>query len=739
MSLTAMPIRFLLSPSLGEVKEHVRAELFGRALAQRLGRPILVELAPSYEVLERELAEERVELVWGTAEQCTHYEPRARAVLRAVRAGQGSYYSALLCRASRPLTLSTLQGTRAAWVAPRSTAGYLLPTRYLTEMGHPPADTFREEHFLGTYRKALLAVLEGEADVAAIYASHPEEDTVRAYLAEHLGADERHLQPFAYTHATPADGLIITSRMSEADTATLVSVLTSLAGSTGGLEPMLGLFDSEGFVLASEATARTHTPRAVRQTDYLAAEVDAGQRCLRLWTPTGKAFGRDVREAEGRPLGEALGMEAGGALAALARSARHSGGGRVEYRLEVEGETRWFAAEATLRTPADPAREATTAVLVCDVTELRAQEERLYRLASFPLLHPEPMLELGPDGVLHYANPAAHKAFTDLFPLGSGHPVVEASLAAARRASAGDTPSVQWEGRHWELTVTHLVDPEGLRVFAKDVTVRKQMEAQLFKADRLAALGSLAGAVGHEMGNPLAYMLANIGFAREELTRVAEVLRSQNHALSTDVADVLEALTEAADGAHRLKTIVQDLRTLSRAPPEQHKTVDIIPVLEHALNLVRVELRHRARLETDFQPVPRVEGDESRLTQVFVNLLLNALQAMDEPDAANNVLRVAAYTGETGELVVEIKDTGRGMSPEVVARIFEPFFTTRKTSTGLGLSVSHAIVTGLGGTLRADSREGEGTLLTVILPAAQEQSLLEAGFEDEPDRAAEGK
>jgi signal transduction histidine kinase len=144
-------------------------------------------------------------------------------------------------------------------------------------------------------------------------------------------------------------------------------------------------------------------------------------------------------------------------------------------------------------------------------------------------------------------------------------------------------------------------------------------------------------------------------------------------------------------------------------------------------------------LETDFRPVPRVEGDESRLTQVFVNLLLNALQAMDEPDVANNVLRVAAYTGETGELVVEIQDTGRGMSPEVVARIFEPFFTTRRTSTGLGLSVSHAIVTGLGGTLRADSREGEGTLLTVILPAAQEMSLLETESGDEPDHAAEGK
>jgi two-component system NtrC family sensor kinase len=739
MSPSATPIRFLLSPSLGEVKEHVRAELFGRALSQRLGRPVLVEIAASYEVLERELEQERVELVWGTAEQCTQFGPRARAVLRAVRAGLGSYHSVLICRAARPLTLQTLQGTRAAWVAPRSTGGYLLPTRYLASQGLPPEDTFREERFLGTYRKALLAVLAGEADVTAIYSSHAEEDTVRAYLAEHVGADERQLLPFAFTHPTPADGLIITSRLPEADTATLVSALTSLAGSTGGLEPMLGVFDSEGFLLASESSAPPTVPRPARQTDYLAAELDAQERCLRLWTPTGRAFGRDVREAEGLSLREALGMEAGGALGALARSARHGGGGRVEYRLEVEGETRWFAAEATLRAPSPHAREAVTAVLVRDVTELRAQEERLYRLASFPLLHPEPMLELGPDGVLHYANPAAHKAFVDLLPRGPRHPLVQASLAAARRARGGETPQVHWESRYWELTVTHLVDPEGLRVFAKDVTARKQMEAQLFKADRLAALGSLAGSVGHEMGNPLAYMLANLGFAREELSRVAEILRAQDPALATDVADVLEALAEAADGANRLRTIVQDLRTLSRAPPEQHKSVDVIPVLEHALSLVRVELRHRARLETDFRPVPRVEGDESRLSQVFVNLLLNAIQAMEEPEAASNVLRVAAYTGDRGELVVEVRDTGRGMSPEVVARIFEPFFTTRMTGTGLGLSVSHAIVTGLGGTLRADSHEGQGTLLTVTLPAARERSLLESEFGEELDRATEGK
>ncbi|AKJ08408.1 sensory box histidine kinase [Archangium gephyra] len=719
MTTPAAPIRFLLSPSLGEVKEHVRAELFSRALTQRLGRPVVVELAPSYEALERELAEGRVDLAWATAEQCTAFEPQARAVLRAVRAGLWYYHAALVCRADAPLTLGTLKGTRAAWVAPRSTGGYLMAVRHLTARGLSVADTFSAQRFHGTYRKALLAVLAGEADVAAIYSSHPEENTVRAYLAEHVGADERKLIPFEFTGPSPADGLIFTHRMPEADVTALVSVLTTLAGSGAGLEPLLGLFDSEGFVLAS--TPRPPTPRTARRAEYLAVDLDGQERCMRLWTPTGVAFGRDVRQAEGRPLEAVLGPEAAAALVALARAARHSGvGGRVEYRLEVEGETRWYAAEATVRAPATEMASPTTALLVRDVTELRALEAELYRLASFPLLHPEPMLELGPGGELHYANPAAHTAFPDLLVRGVGHPLVEAAQAWAKRGAAvGESPPVvQLGGRHWELSVSPLVDPEGLRVFAKNVTARKQMEAQLFKADRMAALGSLAAAVGHEMNNPLAFMVANLGFAREELARLKAALSEEGHALAGDVDDMLEALSEATDGADRLKGIVQDLRLLSRAPPEHRETVEVVPALEHALGLVRGELRHRARLEKDFRPVPRVEGDEARLVQVFVSLMLNAVQAMNELDATRNVLRVSTYTGPAGEVVVQVQDTGVGMPAEVLARLFEPFFTTRPASTGLGLSVSHAIVTSLGGTLRAESREGVGTTLTVILPAA---------------------
>jgi C4-dicarboxylate-specific signal transduction histidine kinase len=258
-------------------------------------------------------------------------------------------------------------------------------------------------------------------------------------------------------------------------------------------------------------------------------------------------------------------------------------------------------------------------------------------------------------------------------------------------------------------------------VFARDVTLRKQMEARLIQADRLSALGSMAAAVGHEMNNPLAFMLANLSFAREELGRLGASLRERGAPVAPELNDVLEALSETAVGARRLKHIVQDLRTLARKPPEHQTRVEVLPALENALKLIRGELYHRAQLERDFHDVPAVDADEARLNQLFLNLLLNAVHAMEPGNTARNVLRVAAYTGEEGELVVEVQDTGKGMSPEVLARIFEPFVAARPSDTGLGLSVSHAIVSGLGGTLRAESREGRGTRLTLTLPGAVEE------------------
>ncbi|SEU29455.1 PhnD/SsuA/transferrin family substrate-binding protein [Stigmatella erecta] len=713
------PIRFLIYPAQGEVREHVRAEFFGRVLSQRVGRPVVVELARTYEAIEQELAADRVDMVWATAEQCNAFEPKARAVLRAVRAGRSHYHAALICRAREPLSLQGLQGARAAWVAPMSTGGHLLAIRHLEAQGLAPSEVLAEQRFVGSYRNAVLAVLEGTADLTSLYTPHPDEYAVRALLAERVGGAERQLTAFAFTEPTLSDGLILTSRMPEEASAAIITALTSLTHEGGGLDSMLGMFDIEGFTLTSSVRSQRLRPTPSARTEFLAAELDGDGRCRRLWSSTGMAFGQDVRGQEGRTLEEALPPEASAILGSLVRAARHNGVvGRVECRLEVGGETRLYAAEATPRgaPPGEPS--PCTALLVRDITEQQHLELELYRLASFPLLHPEPMLELSPAGALVYANPAANHAFPDLQVLGTGHPLVETTLEWVRRGKPGESlPLVHLGGRYWELMASVLPETRTLRLFVKDVTARKQIEARLLHSDRMAALGSLASRVGHEMNNPLAFMMANLSFAREEISRLREALRAgQTPSRLEDLDEVVDALGESLEGGERLKTIIQDLRILAREPPTHRARVDLHPVLEDALKLLRNELRHRARLEKDFQPVPTVEADEARLGQVFLNLMLNAVQAMSEQDAQRNVLRVSTRTGPGGEAIVEVQDTGAGMTPEVLSRLFEPFFTTRSNSAGMGLSVCHAIVTSLGGTLRAESELGTGTLFTVTLP-----------------------
>ncbi|WP_224370217.1 PhnD/SsuA/transferrin family substrate-binding protein [Hyalangium versicolor] len=717
MSSLSPPIRFLIYPSLGEVKEHVRIEFFGRLLSQRAGRPIVVEVARTYEMVEEELAAGRVDMAWATAEQCNAFESQAHAVLRAVRAGRLYYHAALIGRAAQPLTLETLKGKRAAWVAPLSTGGYLLARRYLENRALSPEDVFAEQRFVGSYRNALLAVLNGAADVTSLFITHPDEVTVRAALSQRVGASEHLLTPFAYTEPTLSDGIILTRRLSEADAVSIMAALTGLTQEGMGLEPLLGLFMIDGFALASQGQGAP--PLRTQRAEYLAAELDHEERFQSLSSSAGSVFGQDLHRKKGRTLSDVLPAEAAAPLEALARAARHHGiGGRAEYRLEVDRQMRLYAAEATPQPSAAGEPPPGTALLVRDITEQSALETELYRLASFPLLHPEPMLELGQNGVLHYANPAANKAFPDLMVLSSHHPLVVAAKAWLEAGAARNAPPVvEIALRHWELVVFSMEEAGVIRVFAKDVTERKQMEARLFHSDRMAALGTLAGRVGHEMNNPLAYLMANLSFAREEIQRLRQALRADPREETLDEFDeVLAALGESWDGADRLRVIIQSLDLLVRESPANRAWVDVHQVLEGSLKLVSNDLRHRARLERDFQPVPLVEADEARLGLVFLNVLLNAVQAMSDRDAARNVLRVRTRTSPAGHIVVEVEDTGEGMKPEVLARLFEPFFTTRPNSLGMGLSVSHAIITSLGGTLQAESQFGLGTLITITLP-----------------------
>jgi signal transduction histidine kinase len=240
---------------------------------------------------------------------------------------------------------------------------------------------------------------------------------------------------------------------------------------------------------------------------------------------------------------------------------------------------------------------------------------------------------------------------------------------------------------------------------------RQDMESRLAFAGRMASVGTLAAGVAHELNNPLMYVLSNLHLTREEIE-------------SCDEAPWLEharqQLDEAIHGAVRMQNIVRDLKTFSRVDDEQRGDVDLQSVLESSINICWNEIRHRATLNRDFTKTPPVDANESRLGQVFLNLLINAAQAMPERGLSANRITVRTYTDEEGWAVIEVIDNGTGIEPDRMNRVFEPFFTTKNVSegTGLGLSICRSIIRDAGGTIEAQSELDRGTTFVVRLPAS---------------------
>jgi PAS domain S-box-containing protein len=249
-------------------------------------------------------------------------------------------------------------------------------------------------------------------------------------------------------------------------------------------------------------------------------------------------------------------------------------------------------------------------------------------------------------------------------------------------------------------------------VIARDVTEQRAIQAQLAAADRMASLGALAAGVAHEINNPLTFVLLRLDAIAAQL----DALRSGSMS-AAGLDELASHLAVARDGADRVKRIVGDLRVFSRSYEDVHEAIDPRVPLELAIGMAAHEVKHRARLVREFADVPRVMASEGRLAQVFVNLLLNAAQALPETDPEGHEIRVRTRA-EDGDVVVEIEDTGPGIAAEHLAHIFEPFFTTKPVGigTGLGLSICHGIITGLGGTIRLENGP-IGTRAVVRLPA----------------------
>jgi signal transduction histidine kinase len=271
----------------------------------------------------------------------------------------------------------------------------------------------------------------------------------------------------------------------------------------------------------------------------------------------------------------------------------------------------------------------------------------------------------------------------------------------------------------------------------------RSVEEKLLQADKLASIGQLAAGVAHEINNPIGYIQSNLGTLDEYVGNLLQLMKDYDgllreaipdndarrvriddikHKFDFDflVNDLPLLLSESREGIERVRKIVQDLRDFSRAGyAEDWALADIHRGLDSTLNIVWNDLKYKCEVRKDYGDIPLIECRPSQLNQVFLNMLVNAGQAIATQGT------IAIVTGrERDSVFVEITDSGAGIAPEDVPRIFDPFFTTKPVGqgTGLGLSMSYNIVRKHGGYIDVRSAPGAGTTFRVVLPVRQTEA-----------------
>ncbi|MFP2912212.1 ATP-binding protein [Pyxidicoccus sp. 3LFB2] len=269
--------------------------------------------------------------------------------------------------------------------------------------------------------------------------------------------------------------------------------------------------------------------------------------------------------------------------------------------------------------------------------------------------------------------------------------------------------------RHWT--------PEELQLLAQTGTAlvtaleRKRRDTVMLQEkqqeQRTRSLGLLVAGLAHEINNPLAYTTGNLEYLKQRL--------SSAQTTAGVVEECHQVLDEALEGAVRIRRIVADLSAFSLKDTGGEEPVDLKAIVESTLRMTANQLRHRAQVVRDFDAqAPLVRGTPTRLGQVALNLVLNAVQAIPEGRLSEHRITLSVRAAGEGT-VLTVADTGRGIPPEVLPRIFDPFFTTRRAGggMGMGLAICRDIVTALGGTITVHSEPGQGTRVEVRLPRAE--------------------
>jgi PAS domain S-box-containing protein len=254
--------------------------------------------------------------------------------------------------------------------------------------------------------------------------------------------------------------------------------------------------------------------------------------------------------------------------------------------------------------------------------------------------------------------------------------------------------------------------PRGVVLAIQDLREVAALRNRLLLSGRLAAVGELAAGIAHEINNPLAFVRSNLALLRRELAKKVEG-PTRVEADSTGTEDWAELLDECVEGIDRAAMIVRDVRELSHTGGSGPEPTELNELLEQVLRVARTQLHPDVRVETRYAELEPVCCDPQRLKQVFLNLLVNAGQAIEGTG------RIRVSTSSEGDRVhVVVEDDGCGIPPELRERIFDPFFTTKPVGrgTGLGLSIAYEIVRSHGGEIWCESERGRGTAFHVRLP-----------------------
>lgn len=437
----------------------------------------------------------------------------------------------------------------------------------------------------------------------------------------------------------------------------------------------------------------------------------------------------------------------------------------VAIELERDGATelRWFVANAAPIT----VQSGPGAVLAMhDVTE-RRQAEELLRLQAMLL---ESQNEASIDGIMieddHGKLLWSNRRFGELWSLPPDALRVGAEGASAEAlleqlkdgsklrsqlddlrsdvgAKSRDVLHLK-DGRTFDCYSAPVIDPTSTRLgrlwLYRDVTAEKRLQASVAQSDRLASMGMLAAGVAHEINNPLSYILYNLESLVDDFDQYATESAKLHHALAkeigqprlvellgsslsvfepTAIADIQLRFNDALAGTRKIKDIARGLGSFSRVEKDQLAPIDLRGAIESAINIAFNEIKYRAQIVKDLGATARILGSDGRLSQVFLNLLINAAHSIPDGDVDSN--RICVRTWNEGDWVVaQVEDTGCGIPSEHLERIFDPFFTTKPAGigSGLGLNIVRNIITGYGGTIEVSSTVGKGTMFVVRLPMA---------------------